>query len=399
MRKIFEQYGGGIVVTIAIVALIGIVCLLVSGTKGGWVGNAYHEVVDKFVKKVSFSASNDSEGDNGATSGSIALPSKMYAFVGQPIKLYYLNIIGYNNLDDITVQINAEGKGTSYSDRWEYTPTKAETFALDVFVYDKITNELLSKETFEIKVDEETEKESLSVLFIGDSTINQHTETQTVLDLAHADGYPITLLGTRGTTGSLNQHEGRGGWTAQMYCVKESAASGRVVNPFYNPSIEGDNKFDFEYYMTTQGYEDVDCVVFQLGINDVFSSIIDIGLNRKIETYLSYIDYMINDIRSYAPDIKIVLNLIIPCSPDENKFKEQYGIKQTAARNKRNTYLANLAMIEKYSNAENVYISHSNSSLDTLNNMADGGSGAVHPAPTGYIEIGTQVYSFLRAIN
>lgn len=329
----------------------------------------------------------------------LALPEKIHFFVNEPIKMYFLNTTQYINYDNIVIEADTSGRGTVYSDRWEYTPTEAEAFALNLFVYDKTTNELLSKETFAIKVEDKTKTDNLSVLVIGDSLVNAHTETETVLSLAQSDGYDITLLGTRGVAGSLNQHEGRGGWTAQMYCEKESTASGRVVNAFYNPAIESDNKFDFSYYMSTQGYENVDCVVFQLGVNDVFSPRKDSELTPLMNAHLSYMEYMIKDVQAYNPNIKIILNLILPCSSNQAHFDAAYEAgtipARTSERCKVNTYTTNLALVEKFSDYNNVYISQFNASINAEGDFND----HVHPTTVGYTDLGTHLYSYIRAIN
>lgn len=320
----------------------------------------------------------------------LALPSKLYAFANQPVSVFLRNIIDYNE-NDVYVRMVTSNKGKLYAKRWEYTPQAAETVSIKFHIEDHNYN-VLNDDTFSLVVKNSTTKESLTVLVIGDSTVNAGTETQKMLDLATADGYGLTLLGTRGSVGSLNQHEGRGGWTADMYVNDASNSSGSVINAFYNPNS---SQFDFSYYMTQQGYNGVDCVFIQLGINDVFSVKTDSELATAIETYLNNLETMIASIHNYDSNIKVVLNTVIPCTTDQDAFADTYGMVQTVWRCKKNTYDTNIALIERFKNATNVYISPFNASLDTVNNM-DGG---VHPVTNGYNQLGTQMYSFMRAIN
>ncbi len=324
----------------------------------------------------------------------LALPPTLYAFANQPIVTYLRNILPYNK-DDVYLYMATTNRGRLYNDRWEYTPTKAETFSARYRIFDHYYNEL-NDVSFNVVVKDTTTKESLTVLVIGDSTVNAGQETQKMLELATADSYPLTLLGTRGTAGSTNQHEGRGGWTADMYVNNASNTSGSVTNAFYNPAK---STFDFSYYMSQQGYSGVDCVFIQLGINDLFSYKNDSDLQTAIENYLANLETMINSIHSYNADIKIVLNMIIPCADDQSKFTSadggNYGMVQTVWRCKKNTYEGNIALLNKFSDTKNVYINHYNAALDTVNNM-DGG---VHPVAVGYQQLGTQMYSFMRAIN
>lgn len=320
----------------------------------------------------------------------LALPQTIYSFVNYPIATYFRNILPYDT-NDVYVQLTNQLKGNHYKDRWEYTPTQAETFVARYHIENHYSN-VLNEDVFNIIVKDSTTKESLTVLVIGDSTVQAGVETQKMLDLATADGYPLTLLGTRGKEENLNQHEGRGGWTAQMYVNNASNPSGTVTNAFYNPTSE---TFDFAYYMAQQGYSGVDCVFIQLGINDLFGYKKDSDLNTAIETYLTSLETMINSIHDYDTNIKIVLNMIIPCTPDQDKFTEIYGMSQTTWRCRKNTYEGNIALMNKFGNTENIYISPYNATLDTVNNIPSD----VHPSIDGYNQLGTQMYSFMRAIN
>lgn len=325
-----------------------------------------------------------------------ALPEETYAYVGQPITFYYLNLTGYNSLEDLEVEVDAGGKGTIYKDRWEYTPRKAEKVTFRFTARNK--KNVVSEGTCVIHVKERSKKDELTMLVIGDSTIEAGQETEQLLKLAGADNCDLTLLGTLIPPylyNADNKMEGRGGWRAEHYASVKGFDG--HINPFYNPTTKC---FDFRYYMESQWYTDVDVVCIQLGINDVFGAKNDTELEKSFTSlYLQYMDTMIESIHEYDPDIKVVWNLILPGSADQKKFEYAYEMKQTAERYKRNTYLANLEIIKHVEGMDNVYVATTNAALNTKENMAASGHGAVHPATQGYKDIATQLYSLVRAIS
>lgn len=233
-------------------------------------------------------------------------------------------------------------------------------------------------------------KSAANVLVIGDSTVNAGTETQTMLDLDSSDEtFDLTLLGTRGT--GENKHEGRGGWTAYSYVNLAQDSTSTYTNSFYNPEKES---FDFSYYMATQDYTDLDVVFLQLGINDMFASKTDEQVESAINIFTENLEIMISSIHEYDPEVKIVINLIIPCQLDQNKFTQAYGTRQTVWACKRNTYKANLKLIENYVSRENVYLSWFNATIDAYDEIGND----VHPNAEGYAALGNQMYNFLKSI-
>lgn len=315
----------------------------------------------------------------------IALPYMMYAFVGYPVSVYFRNVLDYN-MESVYVRTMG-ALGHQYADRWEYTPTTAGVFANAFEVYNHDYEELNNHDT-RLVVKDASEKDHVSALVIGDSTVDAGVETLRMLELARADGFSLELLGTMGTTN--NRHEGRSGWTAARYVSEEESAIG-VKNAFYNPDTK---TFDFGYYMESQGYSGVDCVFLQIGINDMFGHHTDESVKTAIDTYLHNMGLIVNSIKQYNAKTKIVINLIIPGEVDQDKFGAAYGVSQTAWRYKKNIHEANLALLDRFYGDENVYPSYFNAVIDTANNM----NGDVHPTASGYNQLGTQMYAYLRAI-
>jgi lysophospholipase L1-like esterase len=191
---------------------------------------------------------------------------------------------------------------------------------------------------------------SRKVLVIGDSTTANGICIGKLNDNFNTDVMDIQTIGSLGTT--PNKHEGRSGWTANLYVTVASSLDGNGVavnNAFWNP---GTSAFDFSYYMTQNAFSSVDYVVINLGINDMFSFNDDASLNATITNVLSQYQTMINSITAYNANIKIGIALTIPPNYSQDAFGKSYSSGQYRARYKRNNILWVNKVIQTYQNME-----------------------------------------------
>ena len=172
------------------------------------------------------------------------------------------------------------------------------------------------------------------VMIIGDSTTDSGVPSAELLNLFDPDVMNVELLGTRGTAPAL--HEGRFGWNSTEYVTLQSKNA--VVNAFYNPTSSA---FDFAYHMAQQGYAGVDAVIINLGINDRNESI------PEATTVANYTT-MINSIKAYNPNIKIIVALTNTCS----RWPNQWGY--TGGTGRKNGILVMIkALLTAFENREN----------------------------------------------
>ncbi len=341
----------------------------------------------------------------------IALPLTIYAVVGKEINIYFDNILDDKSEKyqiDVTCDI-----GKQQSERWTCIPSSAGNYNLTISIYDN--NVLINKVTSNIvvKSDDVGNGVNKKCLFIGDSITNNGAYTEELVNLFDNDVMDITLLGTRGTLPNL--HEGRSGWTSKLYTTVNEIANEKgvmVPNAFWNPNISA---FDFSYYMAQQGYNEIDYVIINLGINDTFNFVDDTALNAELPNILARYKIMVDSIKKYNTNIKIGITVTIPPSQSQDSFGNSYFNGQTQWRYKKNNFIWNKALINNYKDKEtqNIYLVPINTNLDTVNNMqveavavnsrnntqAVKQSNGVHPASSGYYQIADVIYYFIKSFE
>jgi len=210
-----------------------------------------------------------------------------------------------------------------------------------------------------------------SLLMIGDSTIASGTIGSKLMEYFGEKSKTITLIGTLGT--GDNKNEGRAGWSAADYFTDRTYNG--VVNPFYNPTSE---TFDFDYYMTQQGFSTPDYVLIQLGINDLYNY----G-SEAIEPLWSNIKAMVDSIRAYDSGIKVLLDLVTPPNTDQSKHTRN----ALSYRNRVIQY-NDLAIDQVRSYADSaVRYSYVHLVLDPDADISDN----VHPTATGYNKMAMEI--------
>lgn len=314
----------------------------------------------------------------GSSSVYVSLPDYIHVAVNSELRVYFRNIL---SRDDARLWIGYNDKlVTKYCD--EYFTITAETegrYALPWEVFDAMHHQIASG-NLEIIATENISAEEVSVIVIGDSTVNAGVMTKKLAELYEANGTKLTLLGTRGN----GTHEGRSGWTAEDYCTK--AAKSDIENPFYNGG------FDFTYYMQTQGFAGVHATVIQLGINDIFKFREHYAWSLYDSTdVLAYMEQIVSSIHKYNDNIKVIINLPITPNSDGMAFTDAYGTTQLYWVYNRNIIRFAAELLSRFADRANVIISASNCILDTKTQIKDG----VHPTEDGYNTLGQRLYEVL----
>ena len=311
----------------------------------------------------------------------LVLPEKMYVLNGSIVDFNNALLNGTENdgnyievTDENGNIISENGKITAdfYGDRKYNVSFNGKTEQLTVYSSDAEEN-IFDNKTF---------------MFLGDSLINENLYTKYFVNTA--ENSKMTLIGTRGEEGFM--HEGRGGWAAYDYCNVQNKYG--YDNPFLN-----DGKFDFKYYMDNNGFQSLDYVVINLGINDL-----NLKEHNGHDEILSYFDTIIKSINSYNDDIKIIINTPI--------MLFDTGTTKTA-KNDRLQFIKDLYPHFESGRYKNVYVSPVYLAIDSFGDFKfktgvideynqDSSmkvTDTTHPNNGGYEALAKATYAFIQSIR
>lgn len=337
----------------------------------------------------------------------VTLPEVIPAVQGVECNIYWDGLLlTQSPIEAFDVDVNCE-IGRHDQHRFRLTPTGGQVGDQSLGVSVRYDGNVVGSGSTTLRIKANTVGSGVTrkVIVIGDSLVDEDVITGQVLDQIAADSttYAVTLLGTQGTGG--NKHEGH---------------SGRNINWFYSnassPFVSG-GSFNFAQYLTTNSYtmSTGDSVFILLGINDVFGIEDDEILESTLSQMVTQLNAMITNIHTTHSGVNVWIGLTVPPSRSQDSFGANYGCGHTRQRYFYNNGLWRKRVVEQFSgrSASRVRIAPIGLALDTQNNMQTTTeainshnattvarqSNGVHPASSGYRQIGDSVYCCLMSLE
>ncbi len=359
----------------------------------------------------------------------LILPPVVHALAGLEANVYFDN--AFLLLDSRSVVPDVVcAKGSQQSKRWTWTPKPEDVgdHAFRIELRDE-RNAVVASASSVVRVHPRDSgnadgKTPPSLLIIGDSLTAASVYPTRILELAKADGLPLTLVGTRGPGAEEGKplgevrHEGYGGWTAERFATHftgkaRGGPAKECGSPFLYRDGEADEpKLDLaRYYGECNDGAAPDFVTLLLGCNDTFSAT-DETIEERIDRFVEHTETLLAEIRRAGPATRVGLLLPMPPAASQDAFGASYGSGQTRWQYLRNRHRlvermtetfagrgdAGIDLVAAHLNLDPVHgfpsttvAAHAHTEAEVVRQ-----SNGVHPSPAGYRQIGDAIYAWLR---
>lgn len=205
-------------------------------------------------------------------------------------------------------------------------------------------------------------------------------------------------------SGVLTKTSGNGDAT-----INYSSSAAAPANKFYNAAT---GKFDIGFYLTStsQVMNNNSWIIFQLGINDMFSATDLTNAETRSATFITQLKDMIANIQAYNPTFRIGIVVTIPCA-NQDAFGKSYTSGQLSEMyTKTGLITLQKKLISEFDNAASrtlkIYLISAHLTMDKRNNFQTTvtsvnsnnptvtylmQSNGVHPGEPGYWDIAYMV--------
>ena len=359
--------------------------------------------------------------DGGAVPGELKLqlPPAIYAVPGLEANLYFDNVVLTVNPDNYVFDVEC-AKGRNDARRWRFTPeaTDAGTHPFKLRVFDQANHLVAEGETKVVVTPASAGTgKKISLLLVGDSLTDITAYPRRIAELfGRPDNPELRFVGSHGGGGKPAgadgvRHEGYGGWRWKSFCETWSEKNDYRAKSKFLVLKNGKPELDVAAYFKAYNQGQApDFIIFMLGSNDVYSAD-DAVIDQHLEAVNRYQDRLLAAFRRAAPDAVYGLAISPPPAGSQDAFGANYRCGQTRWQFKRNQHRLAAMMLQKFSGDRAnclipVYIN-----LDTENGfpvsreaanaddrrVVERQNNGIHPAESGYRQIGDSFYCWLKA--
>jgi len=339
----------------------------------------------------------------------LTLPPEVYAVVGQPMSLYYDNLVLTETPQDYRFRVECP-IGTQEPQRWTVQADAGQVgrHRLEVSVRDKNGRNLgRALSVLRVIPADAGQGRSIKLLIVGDSLTGATAYPNEIARLLSLPGNPQwTMLGTNrpANAGEGVQHEGYGGWTWSAFATRykpDAPASGKGRNsPFVFAGPDGQPALDLpRYFRDSCQAQTPDYITIMLGINDCFGlkpddpAAIDAGIDRMF----AQAETLLTALRKAAPKAEVGLCLTTPPNARESGFEANYKGRYHRWGWKRIQHQLVQRQLEHFGShqKDRLFIVPTELNLDPWSGYPE--NNGVHPNAQGYQQIGASIYAWLKS--
>ena len=339
----------------------------------------------------------------------LTIPREFYAVPGVPMSIYYDNLVLDRNSNSYRFDVRCD-IGSRQERRWSVTPSADDigSHLVTVAVSDRSGKRIAAASTTlrVVPADAGTGR-GIRLLIVGDSLTHATQYPNEVARLLSRPSNPRWLmLGTHRPKSAARgvAHEGYGGWTWRRFVSYYDETPPRDNRKHRSPFVylvDGKPELDVRRYVKEAcENKPPDFIVFLLGINDCFAAGSNPGdrdsVDHRIDAMLSQADILLKAFREAAPSAEIGICLTTPPNAREAAFEANYKGRYTRWGWKQVQHRLVQRELEHFSpqRRQKIFIVPTELNLDPLNGYPD--DNAVHPNATGYKQIGTTIYAWLK---
>ena len=340
------------------------------------------------------------------------LPKSLYAYPGHELRLHFENIVPPERFRQLTFKVESPFGATSRR-YWSatFTPEQVGTHPLSIVVADLGGKELLRGQT-EVHVApiRAGEGKALRLLIVGDSLTHATFYPNRIDELCSQSGNPqLTMIGTHKLSSARPGvvHEGYNGWTWWHFLMYHSPGTHSHGTPDKSPFLyvgaDGKPRLDIGRYLReTSPAGPPDLVIFQLGINDAFSSLAEDDIFLPgVDFILPKVEELLAAFRQAAPNAALAIWLTQPVNATQESFDHSYrglvdyaGLKRSKIALRQHRLAGKLMKHYGEREGEGVFVIPMCATVDPLDDYD--ALDSVHPCFAGYRRIGESVYAWMK---